>query len=49
MAAQTSIPGGRRKMTTAGWVFMIVSWAGIIALIVFSYSKILSAKSLHKK
>lgn len=36
-------------MTTAGWIFMSISWAGIIALIVFSYAKILSAKPPHEK
>ncbi len=31
-------------MRLSGWIFMIVSWSAIIALIVFSYSKVLAKK-----
>jgi hypothetical protein len=29
------------QMTTGGWIFMIGAWTGIIALVIFCFSKIL--------
>lgn len=29
------------KMTTGGWIFMIGAWTGILALVIFCFSKIL--------
>jgi hypothetical protein len=29
------------QMTTGGWVFMISAWAGILTLVVYTFSKVL--------
>jgi len=31
-------------MKLSGWIFMFCSWSAIIGLMIFAYSKVLSAK-----
>jgi len=31
-------------MKLSGWIFMLCSWSAIISLMIFAYSKVLSAK-----
>jgi hypothetical protein len=35
-------------MTTDGWIFMILSWGGILTLIIFAYSKTFAARKNEK-
>ncbi len=36
-------------MTTAGWTFLTVSWALIIGMSIFCFSKVLLPSKKHKK
>ncbi len=35
-------------MTTAGWLFMIISWSAILTLVSFCYYKTLSGRDARK-
>ncbi len=36
-------------MKFSGWIFMFCSWGAIISLMIFAYSKVLSAKKKKEK